>query len=185
MRLLQRKGTLGRLVGIRAPDVRGRVIAGTVAPSGRRGRLVAHPLIGPHFRDVAGDVAAEVLRIAPQRPILVEVLRGEEVHRERIWMRGAGLESPVGDAWAAAPAERSYRSPASPTRACRSLGRSCAPLLPGRWRLSSEQHHGKHCHEQRASAARGTDSHTSLTPRQLKDSFAESYHAAAADKRSA
>ena len=78
-------------------------------------------------------------------------------------MRGAGLESAVGDSWPATPAKRSDRScPASPTRGLGSGSWSRGSLCPGRWRLKSEQHHGKHCrHEQRTSAARGTDSHDS------------------------
>ena len=96
-------------------------------------------------------------------------------------MRGAGLESAVGDSWPATPAKHSYRSPASSTAASGSRSWSRASLLPRCWRLRGEQHHGKDCrHEQRPNAASGTDSHDHHSTTD-DDNLAEWYHAAAAD----
>src|SRR5688500_15377421 len=77
---------LRRFERVRAHDRVARIVAVAVTPRGRRGRIVADraaAVAAPLILDRRGAVAAEVAWIAPQRAILVEVLRGEEIHRER------------------------------------------------------------------------------------------------------
>src|SRR5690606_28816574 len=77
---------------IRAHDRLARIVAVAVAPRGGRGRIVAddpRPR-GPLRLERGAAVAAEVARIAPERPVLVEILGRENIDRERLDAVGHG-----------------------------------------------------------------------------------------------
>ena len=80
---------LGALVGIGADDLIARKIQSTVAP-GRRRRWSRADLsaLPDGFDQHARGLAAEVPRVGPQGPILVEILGREHVHGQRMHARG-------------------------------------------------------------------------------------------------
>src|SRR5690606_13129932 len=64
-----------------------RIVAVAVAPRSARRRIVpdrAAAVTAPEVFDRSRAVAAEIARVAPERPVLVEILRGEEIHLERL-----------------------------------------------------------------------------------------------------
>ena len=82
--------SLGRRECIRAEDRFARIITAAIAPRRASRRIVADDF-EEHRRDRAPlrldrlrAVASEVARIGPRRAILVEVLRREEIHGERL-----------------------------------------------------------------------------------------------------
>src|SRR5690606_34689677 len=79
---------LGGLERIRADDRLARIVLVALAPWRGRRRVVAdHRLTerpAPQLLDARRAVAAEIARIAPELAILVEVLRREEVDRQRL-----------------------------------------------------------------------------------------------------
>ena len=79
---------LRRLEAVRAHDGVARIVAVAVAPRGRARRIVAdrHDARVPAALCLDGPraVAAEVARVAPERFVLVEILRREEVDGQRL-----------------------------------------------------------------------------------------------------
>ncbi len=73
---------LGGLVGIWADDLCDRIVEIAVAPMG--GPVFACP----HICELAWRIAARVALVGPGLPIEVEVLRGEQVARQRCHTRG-------------------------------------------------------------------------------------------------
>ena len=77
---------LGGLELIRAYDGFARIVAVANSPCRRRGRVVpyqARAVAAPQVLDRRGSVAAEIPRIGPEVPILVEIVGREEVSFER------------------------------------------------------------------------------------------------------
>src|SRR5688572_8531975 len=74
---------VGALDFVRTP----REIPRAVAPSCGSRRIVAHPLVRPYLRNDPGNLAAEIFGVAPQRPVLVEILGCEDIDRQGVGMR--------------------------------------------------------------------------------------------------
>src|SRR5262245_979398 len=91
---------LGGLELVRTDHARPRIVAVTIAPRRRRGRLVANHAASPLLLETVWTIAAEVPFVSPQRPVGVEILGCEDVHFERLnsVRRGAaarGAEEPL------------------------------------------------------------------------------------------
>src|SRR6185312_5538018 len=89
-RLLEQRVVVlfGGLESIGAYDGRARVVAIAVSPCSRCSRTTdgrhADLRIPSLLLDGKAAVATEVARIAPQRAVLVEILRREQIHRQRL-----------------------------------------------------------------------------------------------------
>ena len=106
---------LGRLVGVWADDTLTRPVVVAVAPRRRVGRLRADALRIPHRVQLTGVVAAVVALVQPVRAVLVEVLRREQVDRQRL--HAVRRSEDRGRATAAAStAGRTRRAPGAPPR---------------------------------------------------------------------
>ena len=75
---------LRRLVRVRAHDALARPVVVAVAPRRRLRRLGTDALPVPHRVELARIVAAVVALVEPVRPILVEVLRREQIDGQRL-----------------------------------------------------------------------------------------------------
>src|SRR5690606_24187936 len=79
---------LGGLERIRADDRLARIVLVAVAPRRGRRRVIADQRLAerpsPELLDARRAVAAEVARVAPKLAVLVEILRREEIDRQRL-----------------------------------------------------------------------------------------------------
>ncbi len=75
---------LRRLERVGADNRRAWVISVAVSPGGRARGVVADHTLPPLRLERIRAVAAEIARVAPERAVGVEILRGEEVNLERL-----------------------------------------------------------------------------------------------------
>src|SRR5262249_24874977 len=84
---------LGGLLWIRAKDTLPRQICSAITPRGRSRRIRADPALIPHFRKLPGRIAPVVTLIHPDGLVFVEVLRQEQVERQRLYPCGRSKDN--------------------------------------------------------------------------------------------
>src|SRR5579871_87196 len=86
------------LIRIRADDLFARIVRAAVAPRGGCRGFVADAVRGPDIGKLARRVAAEIALIGPELLILIEVLREEQIERQRLHSRWRARKGRCGSA---------------------------------------------------------------------------------------
>ena len=124
-------------VRIGAFDLFRRVVPIAIGPSRGNWRIVAHAGVAPDLRKRLRRIAPKITRVQPQILILIEILRGKQIHRQSGWVRIAGTQCAGGEArhGSSSSRDRTDRSATLSRRWSRSpalaLGRR--PTLASRW----------------------------------------------------